>query len=47
MKAEGVAHAVEEGANDHLRFRVLAFDAGHVPRAPFFGEAVFHSKAEG
>jgi hypothetical protein len=41
VEAEAVTEAVEEGADDFFGDGVFPADAGHVPGAAFFGEAVF------
>jgi hypothetical protein len=40
VEAEAEAHSVKERADDEFRVGVFAPDAGHVPGAAFFGEAV-------
>jgi hypothetical protein len=42
VEAEAEAESVKDGADEDLGLGVLAFDAGHIPRPPFFRQAVFH-----
>lgn len=45
MKSEAKAHSVGGLADPHFWRRVLAFDTGHQPGAPFRREAIDHNYA--
>jgi hypothetical protein len=47
VQPEAVAHAMEEGADNHFWFRIAGADSAHVPASPGFCEAIFTGRFQG